>query len=423
MGKLNKVINLLKSNILVLMSANLVNKIVAMMSNMVITRILTVTQFGIWSYTFNIYSYLSLLSGLGLLSGAFVYGAENKGSEKANSYYRYCLKKGLFVNAILIVIVILSTMFIPLTIQDSAKYIRVYSFAIIGEFIFNSILNIMRCNNKIKEYARALNTNTIMTAVGTCIGAIFGIYGVVISRLLAITFSCIILIYNNKETLKNVVKANELLKVEIKDLWRYSLFTGISAMLNTVVYLLDVTMIASILSSTTEVAIYKVATFIPSALVIVPTSIITCVLPDLVYKIKNRQSINSDIKKIFISTFTINLIICSSLIILAYPLIILLSGHQYIDAIPVFRILVISYFFNGTFRSISTNILAGMKKIKYNISLSLITIILDIIFNICLINRYGMIGAAYATLSVSIIASVIAFSYVYNIVKKGEVGE
>ena len=65
-----------------MLTANVLNKVVAMVSNMVITRVLTKPEYGIWSYVLNIYSYVGLLTGLGLLSGAFQFGAENRGKEE-----------------------------------------------------------------------------------------------------------------------------------------------------------------------------------------------------------------------------------------------------------------------------------------------------------------------------------------------------
>ena len=70
--------NQLQSGMLQMLTANVLNKVVAMVSNMVITRVLTKPEYGIWSYVLNIYSYVGLLTGLGLLSGAFQFGAENR---------------------------------------------------------------------------------------------------------------------------------------------------------------------------------------------------------------------------------------------------------------------------------------------------------------------------------------------------------
>ena len=54
-----------------------------MCTSMVITRILSKDEFGIWSYALNIYSYLSLVSGAGLATGALQFGTENNKSKKS----------------------------------------------------------------------------------------------------------------------------------------------------------------------------------------------------------------------------------------------------------------------------------------------------------------------------------------------------
>ena len=59
-----------KKNTMYTMLANIINKVVVMCTSMVITRILTKNEYGLWSYILNVFSYLSLMSGAGLSSGA-----------------------------------------------------------------------------------------------------------------------------------------------------------------------------------------------------------------------------------------------------------------------------------------------------------------------------------------------------------------
>ena len=88
----------IKSGLIQVLGANLVNKIVAVLSNMVITRVLSTSDYGTWSYVLNQYTYLSIVSALGLLYGALQFGTEHKGKEKAFTYFRYCLKYGLYIS-------------------------------------------------------------------------------------------------------------------------------------------------------------------------------------------------------------------------------------------------------------------------------------------------------------------------------------
>lgn len=403
----------LKKGIIQITGANAVNKMVAMLSNMVITRLMTQQSYGIWSYVLNIYSYLNLLSGLGLLSGAFQFGAENSAKKKEFSFYKYCFFTGFGINVILVVGFVIGTFFVRISFPDASLIVRATAPLLLLEFTLNLLLTILRCESRISEYARILNYNTVLMAVFTCIGAFWGIWGILAGRYLALFLSLVhILLYTRKE-IQCIKSAFPITKNDKKSLWHYSLFTGASAVLNQVMYVLDITMIAAMLSNATDIAVYKVATLIPTALSFIPNSIITAILPKIIFHKNDRIWLQKNIKKAISGMFVFNLCLCIILVIFAPLIISLVSGTQYLPAVPAFRILVAGYFFSGTFRSLSVNILAGLRYVNYNLFISVSSIFCDVIFNWYMINRYGMVGAAYATFSVIIITTLLSVSYLF----------
>ena len=102
--KIKETFDKLKAGVLRTLSANIINKAVSMISSMAITRLLSTTDYGIWSYVLNLYSYFSLVSGLGLISGALQFGAENNGNEKSYSFFKYCSRTGIFIDLGLVVV-------------------------------------------------------------------------------------------------------------------------------------------------------------------------------------------------------------------------------------------------------------------------------------------------------------------------------
>lgn len=413
-GSGQKLFAQLRRGILPMMSANILNNIVNMLSNMIITRILTKSEYGIWSYTLNIYSYLNLITGLGLLSGAFQFGAENRGQEKEFQYYKFCLKTGLLINSILVLVFWGITIFVPFALPEASPFIRTIAPIILLEYIFQLLQTILRCQERIKDYARDLNVNTILSVLGNCVGALFGVWGVVVGRYLAVLLS---VIFVGRKTWKEIWKINgsKILKYrEIKSLWHYSLFTGTCSALNNLLYLLDVSMIASLLHNSEQVAVYKMATLIPTALYFIPNSIVICVLPEIIRNNKNSAWLRENVAKYYLYLGGLNIVLGILLIILAPLIITILSGTQYLGGVPVFRILACGYVVAGTFRSLSTNILVGLRCVNYNLFLSIVSGVCDIIFNYFCIQQFGMVGAAYATLGVDIIASVLAFGYLFK---------
>lgn len=422
-GIVSEIRKKLNTGIVRLMGANVLNKVITMMSNMVITRLLSVNEFGIWSYVLNIYSYLELLSGLGLLSGAFQFGAEHHGREDEFNYYKYCLKYGMLIDTIIVGIFLLGSGFAHFSIEGSGFYIQIYAPLIILTYGFNLLLTIFRCEGRITEYARILNINTVLIAIGTCVGALVGVQGVVVGRYLAYIIVVIQILFCAKNEIKKITYATGISKIQSKELWKYSIFTGISTVFNQLIYLLDVSMVAVLMTDAREVAIYKCATLIPNALAFIPNSIIIAVLPTIIHNRNEKSWLKTYIKNLFFYTGLLNFLISGLLCIFAPLVIIIIAGENYLASVPILRILLLDFFISGTFRSLSTNILAAMKRVSYNLFLSIVSGICNIIFDYILVKRMGAVGAAYATLGVVVVASILSFGYLMVIMRRKNYGD
>ncbi len=395
-----------------IVGANLLNKIVAVLSNMVITRVLTTTDYGTWSYVLNQYSYYSIISALGLLSGAFQFGAENRGNNKEFAYYKYCLKIGLFINLGLVIVGALRSYLVEPALPGAELYIIAYIPVLILEYAMNILTTILRCENRIKEYAKVLNINTILISIGTCAGAFGGISGVIIGKYLAFIISLVVLAKLMKNEMQLVYSNTEvLIKKELKELWHFSIMSCISSAMNSLLYLIDVTMVASLMKSAEQTAIYKVATFAPNALSFIPTSVVIYILPNLISHNKDKTWLRDRVKKYYTYLGFTNIIITVAVVALAPIIVLVLSGDKYTSAVPLFRILMIGYAISATFRTLGTNILFGLKKVNINMIINIVASGADILLNYILIKKQGAYGAAYATIISEAIAAIITFSY------------
>ena len=116
----------LRKGILQVFSASVVNKVVVMFSNMVLTRMLVQNEYGILSYAGNVYAYASLIMGFGLVAGALQFGTENRGQPAENKFYRYCASAGILVNLCIIVAFTIAFMLGDLPFPQARTYIYVY---------------------------------------------------------------------------------------------------------------------------------------------------------------------------------------------------------------------------------------------------------------------------------------------------------
>lgn len=401
----------LKNGILQIVGSNLLNKIIAMLSNMIITRLMTKNDYGTWTYVCNIYSYLTLVTGLGLISGALQFGSENKGKKEEFQYYKFCIEAGLIIDTVLIVGFLVSTYFVTFKIVDSVKYIRLISFVLILEYIMNVLLNILRCENRIKEYASALNINTIVGAFLTCLGAFAGINGLLLARYLSVITALVYITYVIKPEFVKIIHTSRISFKKTASLWKYSLATGASSAMNCVLYLLDISMVATLIGDSEIVAVYRISTLIPNTLTFIPSSVIIAIMPQVIYNKDNPNWLRKKVRHVYLGLGVINFFIVVFLLVFAHWIILILNGKKYLTAVPLLRVLSIGYFISGTFRSLSTNLLAAKHYVGLNLIISIVSITCDIVFNYVLINSKGMMGAAYATFLVEVISSIIGFSF------------
>ena len=405
----------MKNGILKMMIANVLNKVVGMLSNMVLARVMTASNYGIWCYVLNVYSYLSIASGLGLVSGALQFGSENRGKEDEFKYYGYCLRIGMLIDTILVVGFVIASFICEFAFKEANGYIRFYVPILVLEYFSRILLIILRCENRVTEYTRISNVNTIVLALGTCIGAFWGIKGTLIGKYIAFFVTTSLVVFLSWPEIKKTFTARPLKKEQISELWHYSSFVGVSSALNQLMYYIDVSMIAHLVNDAVAVANYKVATFVPNALILIPNSIITVMLPDIIVHKNDNDWLKTRLKRVFVTLALINMIVCGILIIFAPLVIYILYGDGYSAAVPIMRVLLVDYFVSGTFRTISVNTIAGLKHVNYNLAISLCSALADIVFNAILVNRFGVIGAAYATLGVVIIAG--GMSFIYLVIK------
>lgn len=411
----------LKDGVLRTLTANVINKVISLVSSMVITRLMTPAEYGIWSYALNLYSYLSLITGFGLISGSLQFGSENEGKGRAYNFFRYCVEKGSLINLGIVLIAEVAVIVQNLPIEGAKPFVIAIFPLLLLEFIVMMEQSILRAQNRIGDYANILNINSAFIAAGTCGGAIFGVTGVVAGRYLASILSIIYggkVLWSDSSKIRN---AGELYDDEKKQLWRFSLFTGASSAMNCLVYILDVTIIAELIKSAEDVGVYKVGTLIPNALQFIPSSVVVAILPNIIYHRHNLAWVKKNVRNSFLGLISLNVVISGSIIALSPVIIRIVSGEKYLAAVPVMRILTLGYFIGGTFRGLSINLLAAFRRVHYGFFISVVSCVTDIAANFFFISRYGMIGAAYATLLVDTVTAIISFGYLIYLLRKGTI--
>lgn len=396
-----------------------INRVIAFITNTVIVRLLSKEEFGVFGSAYNVYSLFIILNGFGMINAVLLYCSEERGEQEKRSLYRYTLKWGFFSAVLLSAGMLLYGFYGRVGIQESSRYIIALSVLPLFDYVQQYILVFyrIRCDNK--TFARLLTINTCAHFLFDCAGALmWGVGGTIAGRYLAYIVTIAVGTLVGKETFKRAGKSTGLPATQKRDIWNYALKSGSASALNQIVYLIDIALISYLVSDAMVVASYKTAAMIPEALSFIPQSVIVTVLPYFARKQQDGEWVKDKSKKLFIGMAAMNFLISLFLWIMAPFIIEILWGEKYLDSVPYFRILSISYFFLGTFRLFSTNLLAIFHRVTFNFSISLLTGVSNILLDYFMVKKYGAIGAAWATLFTVVIASLCSFPYLIYVIKR-----
>lgn len=398
---------------------NVVNSGIAFITNILIVKFLTKSDYGVFSYANNTLSIFSLVTGLGISSGLLQFCSEKRSKVEKAALFRFGFKLGISFNIILGLGIWIYGNFADVAIQESVQYIKLLMFLPAFELGYSLFTIILRTKKENKQYALLLNFNTITYSVLSCIGAVMaGIPGTIMGRYISFCCSIIIGAYFCKDDIKAIIKANVLEKIKKKEIVKYSTVCCASNSISQLLYLLDVYLIGVYIGDSSIVASYKVATLIPTALTFIPSGIMVFIYPYFAEHNHDQAWIVKQMKRLFKILAVVNIIISLGLFLFAPIIIKILWGASYMDSLIPLRILSVNYFFLSTIRIPCGNILAMLRKVKVNLYVSIISGIANIVFDICLIQKLGSNGAALATLGVVLISSVLLGIYLLVSLRK-----
>ena len=138
----------------------------------------------------------------------------------------------------------------------------------------------------------------------------------------------------------------------------------------------------------------------------IPHALITYLYPYFAQNRNNGKWCLKRYKQAVLGLGAVNLLISGGLCLFAPLIIKLMFGEEYMDALPVFRLLSLNYFISGTFRILSGNLLVTQRKLKFNLVVAIVSSSMNVIADFLFVTRWGSMGAALATVLVVLVTSV-----------------
>lgn len=390
-----------------------VTKFVAFFGSIFVVRLLTKTDYGILQYVENLYSYALVLAGLGLPFAILRY-VVIADQDKKSSYLNYAVWHSFLRDCIIGCIIIVLNIFIkyPDSFQDARIYVPILAVLLPFQDLVTNASYALRAVFRNKEYAYVACAVSILLILGRILGAKgFGLAGVVWSRFI-INFICasilLFIIYRIYPRRNKVA----LSRKEIVEMNKYSFQYMISSGLWAIFMLNDTFLLSVLTNNPAIVAEYKVAYVLPGNLSLISTAIGIYVAP---YFTKNENN-KEWVRKNYRITSLVNAgaigIIALVLMLFAEPLISFIYGDLYLNVVPLMRVLLLSTFINSGFRYVTANILSAMGKVKSNLIISIVGVILQIMLDLLFIPIFGATGVAYSNCIVFIVMA-LSLYYVY----------
>lgn len=409
-----KLKSLFKTGFFHIFGSSAINKIIAFLSSFILIRILTKSEYGIFTYAWNIYCIVLVLSGMGMDSAVLQVMSERSGDEEyGKSASSFGLKVGFLVNIFLSLVILFIGLFAKLKIEAARPLLIMLCALPPLQLIFNMSSVYLRASRKNKEYSRLMVLNSLSVLIMSVAGAVLlHEAGMVVGQYAAYTVSVVLCVFCFKSVCLRSDKPFP--KEERSPLFRIAIISMINNSLSQLMYLLDVFVLGIVDPQETLLASYKVATVIPTALTFIPSSLVIYVYPYFAEHKDDKKWCLDHYKKLLLGFGAFNLLVSGCLVLFAPLIIRLVFGAQYLDCLPVFRLLSINYFFSGTFRIISGNLLVTQRKLKFNLLIAIITSSLNVVFDFLFITWWGSIGAAVVTMTVVLISSVMSTAYLIH---------
>lgn len=398
--------------------SNVINKILAFISSICVVRFVSKAEYGIYTAALNKLSFFIIFTGAGMVYAILQLCSENaKNKEKNMQIYSYGSSIAVKFNIFLAGVIVMFSYLLNDSVEGSNYLLRLLAFIPLFEIV-NELQRTYfrsRLNNKVYSYANTICS--ICVVAFSLVGAyFFQVKGIIIGRYLASFISSIIIYFflRGPVVLRYKYDTINFDKTIVNKIAFISL---INAGLSQVLYLFDILIIGDVMGQAEAVADYKIAIIIPSALIFIPSAICTYIYPYFSYNINNKKWLVKSFKTLMLSLGLFNMVITIVMIVMAPWIIETFFGKEYIMAVPMFIVSSINYFFSGTFRLISGNLLVTQRKLKFNFIVALISGGVNIISNYILVTKFGAIGAAYTTLIISIITGIVCTIYFYYCIR------
>lgn len=375
-------------------------KIIGLVSVFFLTYVLIPEDYGNLTYILSLINIITPFLGLGLNHSLLRYG-DSKSEQSIRKLTSFTLYNGSLVTFFEMLLLIIFV-FIFNKNTKLTNIALVLSFQLIFTYPLRILQSKLRIERKNKDYARTVFINSIILFLFLVVGYyLFNFMGVILAYTLYPVVTLIFFLNRNFELFK-IEKFDGIYNK--MDLYKYGVFVGLGSVASQMLYSIDIVMLNNITSSSEAVAIYKVSSLVSINGLIFCNNIMNA---DFVYikemDISNIKSYSSKLmKKLFLFSLVLTFISLPVVYIATHSIL----NEIYKSSFIIHTVLMIGFIFSFSIRIPIGTILSARGYANYNVYNAYFSLLINIILNFILINNYGYLGAAIATVITMIISSI-----------------
>lgn len=401
---------LFKGGFFHILTGNVLNKAVAMISSVVVARIVDKVSYAHLSYADNIYSYITLFSGLGMASALlkFCSSDNEKGKDAAYLKFAYTVGGGFELAASIIACIALTVFEIP---YDGA---RVFAWMLVLYPLFSYFISTnsiyMRTQLDNKKYAAAGVAFSLLSCILSIIGIVaLGTKGIVAGRYLAVI---LVFLYTAIYVRKKLQGSNEikLTTGEKKAFLSMGISLAFANFFSGIMPINEVFLVNNVIRDETISANFRVAGLIPQMLLLVSGAVTVYYFP-IIARLKKGNEIKKKVLQIAGINFAVITVITAVGALLTPWVLNLLYSGKYNDAVSISYVLWLMRAANCAVRFVPMNMLPAIGKTKFNLITAIMSCVVQCGLDYFFIKEFGIFGVAYGAIIVYLISGIAYWVY------------
>lgn len=390
------------------------------------------SEYGLYSLINSIIGYLTVLD-LGFGNAIVVYTARYRAQKKYDEekklhgmfFLVFCVIG--FITGILGIILFFNVDNLfgsTMTVEELSKakiLMLILVFNLVVSFIFNIYSSILNAYEKFIYQKLVSILSTILKPLLMIPLLFMGFKSITMAAVITIV-NIAVMISNYlycKKKLNINIKYNGFDKTLFKTIFSYSIWLFLTSIVDKVNWSVD-QFILGMVSGTTAVSVYSIATNFNSLFINLSTAISGVLLPKMTKMVVEKRSA-SDITNEFIKVgriqFLVIFLATSGLILFGKEFIIWWAGKEYVESYYVALLLIIPAVFS-LIQNLGLSIMQAMNKFKFKAISTFVMSIINVGISVVLAKKFGAIGAAVGTTISIITCNVMIMNvYYYKVIK------